>query len=173
MLFAALALAAASTVLAGPAAEPSRPAAPAPASADRTGTPAPAFTPEKVRAAVQEHVDRTVHDSGGVYRLQDPRTGKTLELEFVHVAVVSSGALWKVHDPGRQVDERASFGCVLFHAVGAPPESLYDVDMLVEPRETKDVVTDVRIHKEKRLVNGKWIWESRPGTPGGPAAKAP
>jgi hypothetical protein len=160
MLFAALALASASAILAGPDAEPSAPAAASPPPG-HSRAPAVHIPEERVRAAVQEHVASTMKDSG-VYRLEDPRTGKMVDLEFLHVGVVSSGALWNVHDPGRHVDERASYGCVLFHRAGAPPENVFDVDMLVEPRDGETAVTDVRLHKEKRLVNGKWTWEPRP-----------
>jgi hypothetical protein len=131
--------------------------APPPRPGDRSGDPAV----ERARLAVEEHVRRTMRESGGVYPLADPRSKKTLELEFVGVSLVSGGSLWTVHDPDRRVDPHAFFACLLFHPVGGPQEKVYDVDMLVEPRDGGLAVTDVRLHKEKRLVAGKWIWEAR------------
>ncbi len=134
---------------------------PATKSADRGGNGASDYTAERVRSTVEEHVQRTARESGGVYRLPDERVGKTLDLEFVAVSLVGSGTLWKVHDPDRPVDAGAFFACIRFHPVGSPKEKLYDVDMLVEPRQGALAVTDVRIHKERRLVDGKWVWEVR------------
>jgi hypothetical protein len=112
---------------------------------------------EAVKAAVQSYVaERT---RGGVYRFTDERTGKEVALEFVHVGVVSSGALWRIHDPGRKVEDGASLACVRFHPVGAPAGNVYDVDFLLERQEANLVVADVRLHKTTRLVGGKWIWE--------------
>lgn len=125
------------------------------------------YTAEQVRAAVEEHIRRTVRESGGVYRVPDESTGETLELEFVQASLISAAALWRVHDPDHRVDGRAYFACLLFHPIGAPEEKVYDVDVRVEPRDGALVVTDVRIHKEKQLVDGKWIWEPRPARPGG------
>jgi hypothetical protein len=134
---------------------------------DRSGDPAV----EQARSAVEEHVRQTMRESGGLYPLADPRSGKMLELEFVGVSLVSGGSLWTVHDPDRRVDPHAFFACLRFHPVGAPQEKLYDVDMLVERRDGRLAVTDVRLHKERRLVDGKWIWEAR--TAGGAAASMP
>ncbi len=122
---------------------------------------APGFTAEQAKATVEEHVQHRVRDSGGVYRLADEQAGTTLDLEFVAVSLVSAGSLWRVHDPDRRVGTNAFAACIRFHPVGAPEQKLYDVDMLVEPRDGRLAVTDVRIHKEMQLVDGKWVWEPR------------
>lgn len=127
-----------------------------------SGTTAGAYTAEDVRATVEAHVERAARESGGVYRLADAHTGKTLELELVHVGVVAAGSLWRVHDPDRPVEGRALFACGRFHAVGAPEGKIYDIDMQVERRDGGLAVTDVRIHKEKQLVKGEWLWVTRP-----------
>jgi hypothetical protein len=93
-----------------------------------------------------------------------------LELEFVQVGVVTAGALWKVHDPQRHVDGRVFVACTRFHAVGAPPEKIYDLDMQVDPHDGKLAVSDVLVHKEKQLVDGKWIWKELPRPAGGASA---
>ncbi len=117
-------------------------------------------TPEQVKAVVEDYVQRSIRDSGGVYRIADPRGGKALDLEFLGVSLVSSGNLWKVHDPDRRVDPHAFLACTRFHPVGAPQEKLYDVDVLIEPRDGKLAVTDARVHKEMRLENGSWSWHA-------------
>jgi hypothetical protein len=124
------------------------------------------YTAEQVRATVEEHVQRTVRQSGGVYPMPDDASGETLELEFIQTALVSAGALWRVHDPDHRVDGRAYLACLRFHLIGAPEEKIYDIDVRVEPRDGELAVTDARIHKEKRLVDGKWIWEARPARAG-------
>jgi hypothetical protein len=145
----------------GDAEEPGHPARAAPPAHD-DATRASRYTPEEIRATVVEHVRRAAEESGGVYRIRDEQTGKTLDLEFLQVAIVSAGGLWRVHDPDRHPDGRTFFACTRFHAAGAPREKIFDVDVQVEPREEQLTVTDVRIHKEKQLVNGEWIWEVRP-----------
>jgi len=130
------------------------------------------YTMEQARSTVEEHVRRTASESEGVYRVPDGEAG-TLSLEFVRVSLVAAADLWRVHDPERRIGPGAFYACILFHAAGAPAEKVYDVDMLVEPREGGLAVTDVRVHKEKQLVNGKWVWEPRKASRSGTAAKRP
>ncbi len=126
------------------------------------GTGASATTAAAVKAAVEEHVQRVAQESGGVYRLADAHTGKTLELELVYVGVVAAGSLWRVHDPDGRVEGGAFFACTRFHLVGAPEGKTYDIDMQIERREGGLTVTAERIHQEKQLVNGEWVWVVRP-----------
>lgn len=123
---------------------------------------ASATTAAEVKAAVVEYVERVAQESGGVYRLADAHTGKTLELELVYVGVVAAGSLWHVHDPDRPVEGGAFFACTSFHLVGAPEGKTYDIDMQIERREGGLAVTYVYIHQEKQLVNGDWVWRTRP-----------
>jgi hypothetical protein len=137
-----------------------------------SGSPATAYTAEDIRATVEEHVERATRESGGVYRLPDAHAGKTLELELVRISIVAAGSLWRVHDPDRgPVEGRTHFACTAFHLVGAPEGKLYDIDMQIERREGGLAVTDVRIHKEKQLVNGEWVWVVRPQGQGAGSAK--
>ena len=87
--------------------------------------------------------------------------GETLRLEFVQLAIVSESGLWRVHDPDRLIEGPAFFACVLFHPRGSPEKKLYDVDFLLKPRGAELEVSDVRIHKVPRLVDGRWIREAR------------
>jgi len=119
---------------------------------------------------VEEHVRDVARASGGVYRVPDRQSGKELELDFDGIALLGDGALWGVHDPERNVGPGAFFACVRFRPIGGPAGKLYDVDLLVEPRGGRLEVTDVRVHKEKRLVDGKWVWVPRTASPGASAA---
>lgn len=130
-------------------------------------------TAERVRSMVEEHVERTARESGGVYRVPDPRDGKVLDLELVGVSLVSSSSLWTVHDPHRRIEGQDFVACVTFHPAGRPKENLYDVDVLVERRAGALVITEVRVHKEKRLVDGRWIWEDLRKPPSGAAVERP
>lgn len=127
-----------------------------------TGTGASTNTAAEIKAAVVEHVERVAQESGGVYRIADPYSGKTLELELVHVGIVAAGSLWRVHDPDRPVAGGAFFACTRFHLLGAPEGKVYDIDMQLERREGGLAVTAERIHQEKQLVNGNWVWVARP-----------
>jgi hypothetical protein len=121
--------------------------------------------------AVDEHLTRVTRDTGGVYRLADDQRGTVLDLELVEVSIVSASSMWTIHDADRHAGRDTFFACTKLHLVGAPREKEYDVDMLVEPRDGALAVTDVRIHKEKQLVGGKWVWKARPAR-AEPATKA-
>jgi hypothetical protein len=127
---------------------------------------ASAHTPEQARASVEAHVRGVIEGSGGVYRLAAGPDGRTLDLEYVNVGVVSAGDLWTIHDPHRLVDGDAFAACAIFRGVGEPEEKLYDVDMLIEARDGNLVVTEVSLHKEKQLVDGKWVWKDLPAPAG-------
>jgi hypothetical protein len=165
MRFITLAVAAVVAPLAGAA-----PGDPAPPAAGERRPAAPS-TADQVRAAIEDHVQAAVRDTGGVYRIRDG-TGRMLELEFVSVGVVTAGALWKTHDPQRHVNGRVFVACACFHASGEPPEKIFDVDLEVDPRDGKLAVTDVLVHREKQLVDGQWVWKELPRPAGGVAASA-
>lgn len=93
-----------------------------------------AFTAEQVRAAVSDYIGAKLREGGGVFRLTDDATGERLELEFIDVAIVGVAALWRIHNPAREVENRGYFACTDFHAAGAPKEKRYDVDVWVSPR---------------------------------------
>ncbi len=119
--------------------------------------PSQRFSAEEIRAAVESHVHAKEAAGGGVYRLTDDRTRDELALEFIEVALVGSNALWRVHNPERQDSAGDAFACVNFRAAGGPAERLYDVDLLLTSRDGKLVVRDAFVHKEPRLVDGRWV----------------
>lgn len=126
----------------------------------------------QIKAAVEDYIQAKTRKDGGVYLLTDERTGETLRLEFVQMSLVSDSGVWTVHDPDRLIDGPAFFACALFHPQGSPEKKLYDVDFQLKARDAKLEVSDVRIHKVPRLVNGKWIREARVSE-GVPAARKP
>jgi hypothetical protein len=134
------------------------------------GPAAAQYTLEQARTTAEEHVRRSAEETGGVYRLPDGAAGRTLELEFIQVGVVAAGSMWTIHDPERRVGADAFLACARFHGAGQPAGKDYDVDFLIEPREGGLVVTDVRVHKERRLVAGEWVWETRKAVTAGAAA---
>lgn len=127
------------------------------------------FTLEEVKAVVNDHVERKQEEGGGIYRLVDTRTGEKLELEFVDIALVGVAAVSGVHNPEASAGKTgAYFACANFRRAGAaregPREKLYDVDMSLVPRNGVLEITEVFVHKEPRLVDGKWVRVARPGT---------
>lgn len=126
------------------------------ASSDSAIPGAAGFDAEQVKAAVARHIDMKRSDGGGVYRLTDDLTGERLELELVEIGIVGVEALWRIHDAARRTDGAGYFACSLFHPIGAPGEKLYDIDFWVSRRDGKLEVTEARIHKEPRLVGGRW-----------------
>ncbi len=129
--------------------------------APQPGQDAAPFSPEQANAVVNAYIQARLKEGNGVFRLTDDRTGETLELEFDGIAIVSVERLWRIHDPTRQVEGSGYFACTAFHPVGAPREKLYDIDVWLSPRDGKLEVTAVLIHKEPRLVKGKWVKETR------------
>lgn len=119
------------------------------------------FTAEQVKSATEAHVQEKLREGHGVYRLADADRGETLALEFVDIAIVADEALWQIHDPRHQVVGRGYVACTSFRAAEGPREKLYDIDMWLLPSEGKLQVVEVRVHKEPRLVNGKWVKEAR------------
>lgn len=131
---------------------------------DSPGGSARGFSARRIRAAVEEHIRAKTRSDGGVYLLADEQTGETLRLEFVRLGIVSDSGLWGVHDPNRPIEGHTFVACVFFHPEGAPENKLYDVDFQLRANspDAKLEVSDVRIHKVPRLVNGTWIPEERP-----------
>ncbi len=128
---------------------------------ERANKEAADFTSEQVKAAVDDHIQARLKEGGGVFRLIDDRSGDKLELEFVRVGIVGVGGLWRIHDPARKAEGGGYFACTFFRPAGAPREKLYDIDLWLSPRDGRLEVTEVRIHKEPRLVKGKWVREPR------------
>jgi hypothetical protein len=126
------------------------------------------YSPEQVKATAERYVERRSAEGGGVFRMVDDRTGRDLALEYVHVGVVAPAKLWGVHDPSGKQTGAGYAACVRFHPVGAPAESVYDVDLSIEPRGDALAVTGVRVHKQTLLENGRWVWTER-----APEARAP
>lgn len=113
--------------------------------AEHAGHGAAGYTAEQIKTAMNGHIQSQLQQGGGVYRLTDDKTGEKLELEFV-----------KIHDPVRKIEGKGYFACTDFRPKGAAPDRLYDIDFWLNPKDGKLAVTEVRVHKEPKLVGGKW-----------------
>jgi len=100
-------------------------------------TPVRKFYVEDIKAAMGEHIARTV-DEKGVFHLRDDRTGELLALRFV-----------KIHDPVRKIDDQTYFACTDF-AVEGETGKLYDVDFWMRPDGEVLAIYDTKVHKEPR-----------------------
>ena len=133
--------------------------------AGETATPTPNSPPsipvEAVKKVVDEHVQAKVREGRGVYRIRDEVTGEELELVFEHTGIVGAGTIWSVHDRFRTAARDDFYACTMFHPVRRAPDRRYDLDFRVEPRAGGYVVREVVIHREGKLVDGKWVWTAR------------
>lgn len=97
----------------------------------------------ELESAVNRYVAAKAKD--GVLELKDDKTGAQRSLEFV-----------QIHRPLRKMEGKGYFACTDFREHGSK-DKYYDVDIwLVEKRGVLQV-TDVRIHKEPKQVDGVWI----------------
>ncbi|CAF0689825.1 hypothetical protein [Candidatus Methylacidithermus pantelleriae] len=103
----------------------------------------------EIKAAIHQYIAGQKGSPEGTFRIHDPKSGKDLELELV-----------AIHDPVRKLPGKGYFACTDFHPVGEP-EKLYDLDFWVAPKDHRLEVTEVRIHKEPVLENGRWIQKPR------------
>ena len=125
-------------------------------------SPASPLPVEAVKKAVDEHVQARMREGNGVYRLQDALTGRTLELVFEHTGVVAAEGVWSVHDKAlRTSGGHDYYACTMFHPAHGPEDRRYDLDFRVEPRDQSYVVREVVIHRDGKLVDGKWVWTPR------------
>lgn len=123
----------------------------------------PGETEEKrgwqVESALHEHIARTAPD--GVLRVRDDKTGRELELEFV-----------EIHKPLRKMEGRGFFGCTDFRERGSA-DKFYDLDFWLVEKDGKLEVTEVRIHKEPKSEDGRWVQVSRYGFEEGKVKEVP
>jgi hypothetical protein len=107
----------------------------------------PGETEEKrgwqVESAVHEHIARKVKE--GVLVLKDDKTGRELTLEFV-----------EIHKPLRRMEGKGYFACSDFREVGSS-DKFYDLDFWLVEKDGKLEVTEVRVHKEPKEEDGRWV----------------
>lgn len=113
------------------------------------------LTKEGLADAIEAHVADEAEATGGLYVLQDPETGETLQLE-----------LDKVHEERlAEVAEDTYFACVDF--VGQDG-TLYDVDFFMKGESAGDLeYEDFSIHKVDGEARYTWyeeggVWKKRP-----------
>lgn len=93
------------------------------------------FTAQQIKSALNSHIERTVQQGGGVFRITDETTGEPLELTFV-----------QIHDPVRKLEGRGYFACTDFQVRGG--QTVYDIDFWLNPQNGQLQVTETRIHKK-------------------------
>lgn len=109
------------------------------------GTPAPVFTAGQIKKAIQEHINQETKKGGGVFIIKDSKQNNMeLKLRFV-----------KIHDPVRQIKDKGYFACSDFEVIGEKGK-LYDLDFWLNPMEGNLVVTETKIHKNPKFINGQW-----------------
>jgi YHS domain-containing protein len=100
----------------------------------------------EVMSAVEQHALQTTLADGGVFKLEDDKTGKELSLEFVDT-----------HQPIRKLDDSGHyFACTDFRVAGTKDQT-YDIDFWIDDKDGKMTVTQTRVHKVPELKNGQWV----------------
>lgn len=100
----------------------------------------------EVMSAVEQGALAEAAKNNGVFKLQDDKTGKMLELEFIDT-----------HQPIRQLDDNGHyFACTDFRAVGTK-DQIYDIDFWISDKNGKMTIEQTRVHKVPELKNGQWL----------------
>ncbi|WP_018289962.1 hypothetical protein [Verrucomicrobium sp. 3C] len=103
----------------------------------------------EVKAAIHEYLADKIREGGGIFRIQDEKTGQEIPLEFV-----------EIHNPVRRIPDKDYFACTDFRERGEP-EKIYDIDFWLAERNGKLVVDQVKIHKAPEMEDGHWIQVER------------
>lgn len=104
----------------------------------------------EVMSAVEQSALQASLKDGGVFKLKDDKTGKTLDLQFVDT-----------HQPIRQLDNDGHFfACTDFRAAGTK-DQIYDVDFWINDKDGKLSVDRVKVHKVPEQKNGRWVQVER------------
>jgi len=97
----------------------------------------------QLESAVNRYVAAKAKD--GVFKLRDDKTGAQRSLDFV-----------QIHRPLRKMEGKGYFACTDFREHGTS-NKYYDVDFWLVEKNGVLQVTEVRIHKEPKQVDGVWI----------------
>ena len=104
----------------------------------------------EVMSAVEQNALQASLKDGGVFKLKDDKTGKTLDLQFINT-----------HQPIRQLDDDGHFfACTDFRAAGTK-DQIYDVDFWISEKDGKMTVDQVKVHKVPEQKNGQWVQVER------------
>ena len=100
----------------------------------------------EVMSAVEQNALQVSAKNGGVFTLNDDKTGQELRLEFIDT-----------HQPVRQLDSDGHyFACTDFRVVGTK-DQIYDIDFWVSDKDGKMTVDQAKVHKVPERKNGQWI----------------
>jgi hypothetical protein len=104
----------------------------------------------EVMSAVEQNALQASLKDGGVFKLKDDKTGKTLDLQFIDT-----------HQPIRQLDENGHFfACTDFRAAGTK-DQIYDIDFWISEKDGKMSVDQVKVHKVPEQKGGQWVQVER------------
>lgn len=104
-----------------------------------------------IKVSMMGHIRSKTRAGNGTFRIEDPKTGEELALEFV-----------KIHDPVRELPEKGVyFACTDFRVQGGPEGKRYDLDFWLKPKGNELEVVRTRIHKHPVKENGKWTKKAR------------
>jgi hypothetical protein len=116
---------------------------------------APALTEAELADAIEAHVTAVAEENDGVYPLQDPETGETLNLELV-----------KVHEERlARTAPDTYFACVDF---AGPDGTTYDVDFFMTGAAAEELAfEEFSIHKVDGVERYTWheedgVWTQKP-----------
>ncbi len=110
------------------------------------------FSRQDVTAFITDYINQKAKEDLGVFRFNDARTGKVLELEFENVRL-----LRKLHGYG-------FFADVDFHEKGEP-KKIYDLNFWVKPKDGKLSLMDIRIYKAPKKEADGWVPATRTPIP--------
>lgn len=107
----------------------------------------PGETEEKkswqVESAVNEYVAGRIKD--GVFVLKDDKTGEERTLDFI-----------EIHRPLRKIEGKGYFACTDFREHDSK-DKFYDIDFWLVDKDGQLEVSEARIHKEPKNVDGMWV----------------
>jgi hypothetical protein len=103
---------------------------------------------EEVRAAVRATIDKNREANGGVFVLQDNRSGENLPLVFEDIRVV------------RGIQGYGFFPNVIFH-VKDSPDKKYALDFWLKPQGEGLDLMDIRIQKGPKKAGNTWTMVTR------------
>lgn len=101
----------------------------------------------QIMSAIEANAAEKTKQDGGVFKIKDDKTGKTLDLVFIDT-----------HQPVRQLDSNGHyFACTDFRESGSG-HKVYDIDFWLQKQKDGTMkVTHAKVHKVPEFKDGHWI----------------
>lgn len=97
----------------------------------------------ELESAVHQHIAGQIKD--GALQAKDDVSGAPLNIEFV-----------EIHQPLRKLEGKGYFACSDFREKGSK-DKYYDIDFWLVEENGKLRVTEMKVHKEPKQEDGRWI----------------